>query len=107
MPYTGHLTDPAGQPVADGQYDFVFTLYASEKDDQAVWSETQLGVSVKGGDVRTSLGALAPFPAIVSKTKARTGWRLVCVGQARQSSHCSIRASVGARYQSHLILSLR
>ena len=77
VPYTGHLTDPAGQPVADGQYDFVFTLYASEKDDQAVWSETQLGVSVKGGDVRTSLGALAPFPAIVSNKG--TYWLAVSV----------------------------
>ncbi|MBP7688322.1 MAG: hypothetical protein KA765_10455, partial [Thermoflexales bacterium] len=66
MPYAGRLTDPAGQPVADGQYDFVFTLYAAEKDDRAVWTETQLGVSVKSGEVHTTLGAIKPFPATVS-----------------------------------------
>lgn len=61
LPYSGHLTDPSGQPVADGQYDFVFTLYASEKDDHALWSEMQSGLSVKSGNLNVVLGQIVPM----------------------------------------------
>ena len=30
IPYPGRLTDQAGEPVADGAYDFAFALYGSE-----------------------------------------------------------------------------
>ena len=69
QPYSGRLTDPSGQPVADGLYDFVFTLYASEKDDQALWSEMQLGVPVKSGNVNVALGQNVPIAKDVSDRK--------------------------------------
>ena len=83
IPYAGRLTDPDGQPVADGQYDFVFTLYASEKGDQAVWSEKQSGVSVKGGEVHTSLGASVPLPPTLSDKSAT--WLAVSVRRSDES----------------------
>lgn len=69
MPYSGHLTDPSGQPVADGQYDFVFTLYASEKDDRALWSEMQSGLSVKSGNLNVVLGQSVPMSKDVADRK--------------------------------------
>jgi hypothetical protein len=56
LPYSARLTDTSGQPAADGQFDFVFTLYESEKDDRALWSEMQAGLSVKSGNLTAVLG---------------------------------------------------
>jgi hypothetical protein len=56
LSYTGRLTDPAGQPVPDGPYDFVFTLYPSEKSDQPLWSEMQTGLTLRTGDIKAELG---------------------------------------------------
>jgi hypothetical protein len=68
LSYSARLTDPSGQPVADGQYDFVFTLYAAEKDDRALWSEMQPGLSLKSGDLSVILGQSVP---IVNKVADR------------------------------------
>jgi hypothetical protein len=65
-PYTGRLTDAAGQPVADGAYDFIFSLYANEKDTQALWTETQAGVKVTDGEISTALGVSVAIPALLS-----------------------------------------
>jgi hypothetical protein len=67
--YSGRLTDPSGKPVADGSYDFIFTLYAAEKDDQTLWSEMQLGVSVKAGNVNVTLGQNVSISKDVSDRK--------------------------------------
>jgi hypothetical protein len=69
VPYSSRLTDPAGQPVADGQYDFVFTLYASEKDDQALWSETQSGLDIRSGNFEVALGRSVPLSKDVADRK--------------------------------------
>ena len=61
LTYSGRLADPSGKPVADGVYDFTFTLYASEKDNQALWSETQFGVEIKSGNVNVALGQIVPI----------------------------------------------
>jgi hypothetical protein len=66
LSYSGRLTDPSGQPVADGSYDFKFTLFAAEKDDQALWSEIQFGVPVKSGNVNVALGVIVPITKDVS-----------------------------------------
>lgn len=66
LSYTGRLTDPSGQPVADGSYDFIFSLYAAEKDDQALWTEMQLGVPVKSGNVKVALGQNVPISKDIS-----------------------------------------
>jgi hypothetical protein len=69
LPYTARLTDPSGQPVADGQYDFVFTLYAAEKDDRPLWSEMQPGISLKSGDLNVVLGRSVPIVKEVTDRK--------------------------------------
>jgi len=61
LPYTGYLAEASGKPVNDGRYDFIFTLYSSEKEENALWSEQQTGVSVKSGDLNVSLGQFTPL----------------------------------------------
>jgi hypothetical protein len=62
IPYPGHLTDEAGQPVADGAYDFTFALYAAESGGAPVWTEAQEGVVVQGGAFAVQLGSATPLP---------------------------------------------
>jgi len=63
IPYAGTLTDTAGQPVADGFYDFSFALYAAESGGEALWSEVQEGVVVEMGAFELALGEVAAIPA--------------------------------------------
>lgn len=69
LPYSARLTDPSGQSVADGQYDFILALYASEKDDWALWSEVQQGLSLKSGDLSVILGQSVPIGKRVADRK--------------------------------------
>jgi hypothetical protein len=63
IPYTGSLTDEAGQPVADGAYSFTFDLYAAQTGGGLLWTETQPGVPVRGGSFAAVLGAVNSVPA--------------------------------------------
>jgi hypothetical protein len=76
IPYPGRLADPAGQPVADGEYDFTFTLYDAETGGNALWSETQKGVAVQAGSFATVLGQVNSIPADLAKGQ---GWLAVAV----------------------------
>jgi hypothetical protein len=67
IPYPGRLTDPAGQPVSDGAYDFTFALYAAERGGEALWTETQTGVAVQGGNFSVLLGRAVPIPKQVAE----------------------------------------
>ena len=69
LPYSTTLTDPAGNAVADGNYDFIFMLYGSAKDGQPLWTETQNGVSVKSGSLDIELGQSVPVPKDVADLK--------------------------------------
>ncbi len=62
IPYSGRLTDEAGQPVSDGAYGFAFALYAAESGGEPVWAETQEAVTVQGGAFTALLGSVAPLP---------------------------------------------
>ncbi len=77
VPYSGSLTDEAGVPVADGAYDFTFTLYAAETDGAPLWSETQEGVTVQSGSFITLLGSVNALPKEVLDSGAR--WLEVAV----------------------------
>jgi hypothetical protein len=77
IPYAGRLQNGAGQPVADGAYDFTFALYAAETGGEPLWSEMQPGVTVKGGSFSVSLGSVTPIPPPV--LDARTLWLAVGV----------------------------
>lgn len=47
--------------MADGDYDFIFTLYSSEKSDDVLWTERQTGVSVISGKLVVDLEQVAPL----------------------------------------------
>jgi hypothetical protein len=77
IPYPGRLDDGAGQPVADGAYDFTFTLYDAETGSEPLWSEVQEGVAVEGGAFVTLLGSANSIPAAVLDSGER--WLAVSV----------------------------
>lgn len=62
IPYPGHLTRDNARAVPDGSYDLTFALYDRASGGQALWSETQTGVAVKGGNFIVSLGSVTPIP---------------------------------------------
>lgn len=65
IPYAGSLSGPAGQPVANGLYDFSFALYAAETGGELLWSEVQEGVTVNNGVFEVAIGSAAIIPAAV------------------------------------------
>jgi hypothetical protein len=67
--YPGHLTDEAGQPVADGAYAFTFALYDAPDGGSLLWSETQTDVAVQGGAFTALLGSASPLPAAAKDDK--------------------------------------
>ena len=80
IPYPGRLNDAAGQPVAEGSYDFTFILYAVETGGEPLWSEVQRGVAVQGGcSWPHGTHASHPFPAakpvgnVAGDRRARAG----------------------------------
>ncbi len=62
IPYPGRLAADAGQPVADGAYDFTFALYDAETDGEPLWSEVQEGVAVQEGAFNVLLGSVNGIP---------------------------------------------
>ena len=71
IPYAGALSDPAGQPVADGLYNFSFALYAAETSGELLWSEVQEGVTVEDGMFEVALGRATIIPAALLDGGAR------------------------------------
>lgn len=67
IPYTGRLTNEAGQPVT-GDYTFTFTLFLSETGEEALWSEVQTGVKVSDGVFSVILGSQNPLPPAMQDT---------------------------------------
>ena len=62
--YHGVLCNPVtGDPVADGGYDFVFSIYNVATKGTPLWTETQLGVEVEDGYFSVLLGSVNPFSA--------------------------------------------
>jgi hypothetical protein len=65
IPYPGQLVGDAGQPVAEGVYDFSFALYDAETGGEPLWSEVQKAVAVRNGAFTVSLGSVQPIPSAV------------------------------------------
>lgn len=55
--YQGRLTDPAGDPVADGNYSVVFTIYDDAVAGSTIWTETQ-NVTTTAGLFSILLGSV-------------------------------------------------
>lgn len=66
--YQGVLTDNSGNPKADGNYDFTFSLYEAESGGDAIWNETKT-LNITKGLFSTSLGDVNPFGAEVKFDK--------------------------------------
>jgi len=77
IPYSGRLSDEAGQPVPDGAYDFAFALYDGLNGGELLWSEVQREVMVEGGSFMTLLGSVNGIPKEVLDGKER--WLAVAV----------------------------
>ena len=53
--YQGHLTDKGGNPLT-GTFSITFTIYDSEMDGTALWTETQPIIAVNNGLFNVLLG---------------------------------------------------
>jgi hypothetical protein len=63
--FQGFLTDNAGDPVADGTYNFVFGLWNVPTGGTfPLWTETQNGVQVTNGIYNVQLGSQTAFGAL-------------------------------------------
>ncbi len=62
MSYQGLLTNNDGTPVADGNYNMIFTLYDAEDNGNVVWQESQ-SVLLESGIVNVVLGSVIPMTA--------------------------------------------
>lgn len=65
LSYQGYLTDPAGNPVADGRYTMIFSIYDVAVGGADLWSESQ-AVTVTKGVYDVQIGVSTgtnPFPA--------------------------------------------
>jgi hypothetical protein len=67
MSYQGVLEESTGIPVPDGTYSLVFRIYDVPAGGSSLWTETQPGVQVVGGEFNVVLGSLTaldlPFDA--------------------------------------------
>ncbi|PKK83907.1 MAG: hypothetical protein CVT49_05640 [candidate division Zixibacteria bacterium HGW-Zixibacteria-1] len=61
--YQGRLTDPGGDPVADGPYLIKFKIYGSEAGNDSLWSSGFQAVTVSNGLFSYKLGTSVPLPA--------------------------------------------
>ncbi|MFQ5454379.1 MAG: hypothetical protein ACE5D6_09370, partial [Candidatus Zixiibacteriota bacterium] len=69
--YQGQLTDGTGNPVADGTYSIMFTIYDAASGGNVIWTETQSSVVVTGGLFGTLLGSVTPLNDIVFNDSIR------------------------------------
>lgn len=60
--YQGLLTDDTGQPVEDGTYQIVFTIYESEATPTGMWYSGIQDISVVDGQFNYQLGSINAFP---------------------------------------------
>jgi hypothetical protein len=70
IPYAGRLTGDGGQVVAEGAYDLQFVLYAAQTGGEPLWTETQVGVAVRGGAFGVALGSGTPIPKALLESGA-------------------------------------
>ena len=59
--YQGLLKDGSGNPVPNGNYTVVFTIYDALTGGTNLWSETQ-SVTTNGGSFTVLLGSVSPVP---------------------------------------------
>jgi len=76
--YQGKLMQPTGAPVPDGTYPMQFGIYDVPAGGNALWSETNPSVQVKGGLFSVLLGSVVNLPGNIFDSPDR--WFGVKVG---------------------------
>lgn len=76
--YQGSLTDDTGNPVTDGDYDMVFTIYDSESGGSGLWYSGIQSVHVEDGQFSYMLGSVNPLTHLLFEDTVR--WLGVRVG---------------------------
>ncbi len=61
----GSLNSTLGGPVADGDYDVTFALYADAEGGDALWTEGPVKIAVAGGRLAHRMGSVEPLTAAV------------------------------------------
>ncbi|MFZ4580758.1 MAG: proprotein convertase P-domain-containing protein, partial [Myxococcota bacterium] len=61
----GSLNSTLGGPVADGDYDVTFALYADAEGGDALWTEGPVKIAVAGGRLAHRMGSIEPLTAAV------------------------------------------
>jgi hypothetical protein len=56
--YQGRLTDDQGNPVVDGEYQIVFTIYNAETEGDILWASDRIAIEVSNGLFTHKLGPL-------------------------------------------------
>jgi len=106
--YQGHLTDKGGNPLT-GTFSITFTIYDSETDGTALWTETQGTVAVNNGLFNILLGTatVGGIPesvfdgadrwlgvAVESDSETSPRQQLVSVPYAYKCNECTNAANV-------------
>jgi hypothetical protein len=60
--YQGKLTNPSGDPVADGDYDITFKIWNWESGGTLLWNSGPQAITVTGGLFSYKLGSVVPLP---------------------------------------------
>ncbi len=92
--FEGVLSGNAGAPAADGLYNLSFSLYAKVTDPKALWTETAVGVSVKGGSFQHPLGSVKALSNTVLDSAQLVGVR---VGSEPELPRVALHAVAFAR----------
>jgi len=66
LTYQGHLYDSTGLPVADGAYEFAFSLWATGMAGTRLWGPETQTLTVRQGYFAATLGQQTPLPALSS-----------------------------------------
>ncbi len=97
--YQGRLTDAAGDPVADGNYQITFSIYSVLSGGTAMWTSGAQTVAVAEGLFNYNLGSSTPLPdSIFAKyTQVYLG---IKVGSDAEITPRTQLVSVGYAFQS-------
>jgi trimeric autotransporter adhesin len=97
--YQGYLTDPSGDPVADGNYGITFTIYDASSGGVTLWTSGAQTVGVEKGLFNYNLGSSGALPdSIFAKyTQVYLG---IKVGADAEITPRTQLVSVGYAFQS-------
>ncbi len=91
----GALLSTGGSPAADGDYDVTFSVYATEADGNAAWTEGPVQLKIVGGRFTHALGSAKALDAKALEALAAQ-WLAVKVGSDPELPRKKIHSAVFA-----------